>query len=609
MKKQGNDVYFSVRLEIKLFNQLYTLLTRRSVHVLKVGVSCGLIVGFSFTPMDSIVFVPFRPKTPSPGWKCPKRFKLGLGSPWESSDSEEDSEREIDSLLIMASQQYEEKETSEQGLLIASQQYKEKDVRQEDELDFEIDNLLIMASQQYEEMESEQELLMAPQQYEEKERRKKDELGIVSERGVELEGEVFENDINATRYGSPKSTAQVTAIRKGGVPVKTQEQNGWAGSIWRDWARYRRRLPPTEKEEENELKEDITEMTVTAMNLWLCKFVVEVRRKDKAPYAPDTLYQICCGLLRLLKEADRAEINIFDDPHFQQFKGTLDARMKELKRSGNYQPKRAAVISEEHERLLWNKNLLGDVTPQQLINTMVFYIGLFFALRSGAEHRNLRFYPSQIELVERNNERAYLQYTEDVSKSNQGGLASRKKEPKQVVHYENVDNPERCLIRLYKLYMSKCPKDRPDGAFYLKPLSKPKDNCWFCKVAIGHNTLQQVVPNLFKAAGITGHYTNHSLRVTSATRLFEASVDEQLIMQRTGHSSTAVRAYKRIGEKLKPLTSDVLNNTVSAVTKEGHESVSTVKKEDKEISACDTRNRCVSFAGASNFTVTINYNH
>ena len=58
---------------------------------------------------------------------------------------------------------------------------------------------------------------------------------------------------------------------------------------------------------------------------------------------------------------------------------------------------------------------------------MVFYIGLFFTLHSEAEHRNLRYKPSQIELIEPDNERAYLKYTEDVSKSNQGGLTSRKK--------------------------------------------------------------------------------------------------------------------------------------------------------------------------------------
>ena len=53
---------------------------------------------------------------------------------------------------------------------------------------------------------------------------------------------------------------------------------------------------------------------------------------------------------------------------------------------------------------------------------------------------------------------------------------------------------------------------------------------------------------------------NHSLRATAATRLFEAGVDEQLIMQRTGHLTTAgVRSYKRVGENLRSITSDVLN--------------------------------------------------
>lgn len=46
-------------------------------------------------------------------------------------------------------------------------------------------------------------------------------------------------------------------------------------------------------------------------------------------------------------------------------------------------------------------------------------------------------------------------------------------------------------------------------------------------------------------AGHTGNFTNHSGKVTCATRLFEANVDEQLIRRQTGHRSTAVRCYKR----------------------------------------------------------------
>ena len=79
--------------------------------------------------------------------------------------------------------------------------------------------------------------------------------------------------------------------------------------------------------------------------------------------------------------------------------------------------------------------------------------------------------------------------------------------------------------------------------------------------------MQNTVPRLMKTANFTGYYTNHSLRVSAATRLFNSGVDEQAIMCVTGHSSTdGVRAYKRMSEKLKELTSDVLNQGGEAAT-------------------------------------------
>ena len=229
------------------------------------------------------------------------------------------------------------------------------------------------------------------------------------------------------------------------------------------------------------------------------------------------------------------------------------------------------------------------------------------------EHRRLRYYPSQIQLFKPTNGRAYLMYTEDVSKANQGGLVHRKREQKQVVQYANDDNPERCLVRLYKLYMSKCPEDRPDGALYLKPLAKPTEQCWYHKIPIWHNSLQQTVRRLCVAAGIEGKFTNHSLRATNATRLFEAKVDEQLIMQRTGHSSNAVRSYKRVGEKLRTVTSDVLNGTVTT-TKDQDLKVSPdekVKQHDKPDKTENQENMAsgINLVGTTNCTININYHH
>ena len=75
------------------------------------------------------------------------------------------------------------------------------------------------------------------------------------------------------------------------------------------------------------------------------------------------------------------------------------------------------MLTEEEENILWEKGLLGEKKPQSLLDTMVFYCGLYFVLRSGKEHRQLRRHPCQIQLVERIGERAHLKYTEDVSKN------------------------------------------------------------------------------------------------------------------------------------------------------------------------------------------------
>ena len=65
---------------------------------------------------------------------------------------------------------------------------------------------------------------------------------------------------------------------------------------------------------------------------------------------------------------------------------------------------------------------------------IVFCNGLYFALRSSREHRQLRLRPCQIEVIEHENERPYLKYTEDVSKNRPGGLKGKNVKPKIVYH-------------------------------------------------------------------------------------------------------------------------------------------------------------------------------
>ena len=141
---------------------------------------------------------------------------------------------------------------------------------------------------------------------------------------------------------------------------------------------------------------------------------------------------------------------------------------------------------------------------------------------------------------------------------------------------------------------------------------------------------------LRKKADLLGYFTNHSLRATAAKRLFENNVDEQLIMSRTGDSTTSgVCSYKKTGEILRAVTSDVLNKSTKAQaqdickelksTDDEHldeeaksELFEEVKPEqmDKEakassVSGVDSDNKkevlpMLNLEGATNFTININ---
>ena len=152
-----------------------------------------------------------------------------------------------------------------------------------------------------------------------------------------------------------------------------------------------------------------------------------------------------------------------------------------------------------------------------------------------------------------------------MSKNHPGGLSGRRVMPKIVTHHANVDCPERCFVRLFKKYHQLCPPDAPPHAFYLQPCHQPTSTCWFSKRPLGHTTLGKTVGRICKSAGITGYKTNHSLHATTTTRLYQSGVDEQLVMERTGHRSLdGVRSYKRTSDCQRLALSDILNKEISS---------------------------------------------
>ena len=73
-------------------------------------------------------------------------------------------------------------------------------------------------------------------------------------------------------------------------------------------------------------------------------------------------------------------------------------------------------------------------------------------------------------------------------------------------------------------------------------VSKP----WYTAKAIGKNILGKMVKGICVDANIPGRKTNHSLRAMGVSDLFQASVPEKIIQERSGHlSMDGLRQYQR----------------------------------------------------------------
>ena len=196
----------------------------------------------------------------------------------------------------------------------------------------------------------------------------------------------------------------------------------------------------------------------------------------------------------------------------------------------------SSIISLDSERKMFEQNVLGEESPLQLLQTVIYMLGLYLALQGGVEHSQLRrsgFKP-QITISYDDSGRIRLEYKEDAKqKTHQGGLTC-KGSVKSVQVYESEDK-KRCPVRLYSKYVGLLPEAKSCKKLYMLPKLKAIPRCWYNDQPYGNNKIFTTVKELCSKAGLKGKFTNHSLRATSASRIFQANVPEQVIKEITGH--------------------------------------------------------------------------
>ena len=111
--------------------------------------------------------------------------------------------------------------------------------------------------------------------------------------------------------------------------------------------------------------------------------------------------------------------------------------------------------------------------------------------------------------------------------------------------------------------MSKLPPvDFEKDWFYIKPLRHVVYDplkAWYACQPCGKNKLSSMVKSMFAMIGVAGK-TNHSLRATGASVMFQAGVPEKIVQERTDHRSIkALRMYERTTTSQHMAVSSVLS--------------------------------------------------
>jgi len=92
------------------------------------------------------------------------------------------------------------------------------------------------------------------------------------------------------------------------------------------------------------------------------------------------------------------------------------------------------------------------------------------------------------------------------------------------------------LVGLLDLYLSKLPQSTDKDLFYCRSQVKFSEaRLWYSQQPRGINYLNEMVKRMCSEGNIDEKFTNHSLKASGATELFQNKVPEKAIQEITGH--------------------------------------------------------------------------
>ena len=117
---------------------------------------------------------------------------------------------------------------------------------------------------------------------------------------------------------------------------------------------------------------EIEDIPADELNILICRFMMEIKKKDGDAYEPATLCSFQRSLQRYLKDKN-FNLNIFKDQEFQKSRKVLLSKKKQLvaeQVKGN-RPQAARELTDAEEDLLFRSGKFGDKNPKAVQGTVL----------------------------------------------------------------------------------------------------------------------------------------------------------------------------------------------------------------------------------------------
>ena len=302
---------------------------------------------------------------------------------------------------------------------------------------------------------------------------------------------------------------------------------------------------------EKEIKDDLQTVSLERLEVLLPQFLLEARKKDGSEYPAHSLKLYLNNLQRWLRDN-----NSTFGPHGSFFSSptvvtALDNRSKALTEKGlaTGDNQKDAFTEDEERKML---GCLDLSIPADLQLATLVCVAKSFGIRGGDELRGLEC--SQFvegSVLQDGETLRFVEYDRLRTKNNSGDAASVKMrasttKPRMFVTTET--NPNSNIVTLLQSMIAARPTDFDNDSLFLRPKAKFSGaGTGFDRKVVGENYLKSFVRDLAIRAELVNpeRFTNHSLKKTLITRMFDAGIDEQSIMLQSGNrSSKALHQYR-----------------------------------------------------------------